>query len=359
MNQPPVTSVPDHDPGHVPVMRDEVLALLAAKDGETYVDATFGGGGYTNAVLAAADCKVWGIDRDPDAIARGTLLADVWGEDASGAPRLKMMQGGFGGMGDMLRAVGVENVDGVMFDFGVSSFQLDEAERGFSFRTEGPLDMRMGKSGRSAADIVNDAPDTELADIFHYYGEERHARRVARTIVEARKTTPITTTLQLAEIIRSVVPGDRSGIDPATRSFQGLRIAVNDELGEIERGLEQALGILAPGGRLVVVSFHSLEDRIVKRVMAAAAGREPGLSRYDPRAMGREEKTAPFRLAFRKAMKPSDAECRRNPRARSAKLRALIRVGTSEDASGTSRITTEHEANVGAGSVKHSDRGTA
>ncbi|WP_291367096.1 16S rRNA (cytosine(1402)-N(4))-methyltransferase RsmH [Acetobacter sp. UBA5411] len=357
MNSPAVPH-PDYDPGHVPVMRNEVLACLAPKDGEVYVDGTFGGGGYTNAVLAAANCYVWGIDRDPDAIIRGEALARVWGEGPDGTPRLRMLHGGFGTMQEMLHTAGTDHVDGVMLDLGVSSFQIDEAERGFSFRHDGPLDMRMGKAGRSAADIVNTASEAELADIFHYYGEERHARRVARTVVEARKDTELKTTLQLAEVIRSVVPSDKSGIDAATRSFQGLRIAVNDELGEIERGLEQALALLSPGGRLVVVSFHSLEDRIVKRVMAAAAGQEPGLSRYDPRSMSRGKKAASFSLLFRKAMKPSDEECRRNPRARSSKLRALSRLGSSDDSLGSKTVHAEPQANVGAGSVKSSDKGT-
>ncbi|NHN85202.1 16S rRNA (cytosine(1402)-N(4))-methyltransferase RsmH [Acetobacter musti] len=329
--QPPVAA-PDHDPGHVPVMRDEVVRILAPADGEVYVDGTFGGGGYTNAVLAAADCRVWGIDRDPDAIARGEVLAARWGSDARGLPRLALLQGGFGKMRDMLEAVGVSSVDGVMLDLGVSSFQIDEAERGFSFRMDGPLDMRMEKAGRSAADVVNTASEAELADIFHYYGEERHARRVAKTLVAARVEEPFRTTGQLAAAIRAVVPSDRSGIDAATRSFQGLRIAVNDELGEIERGLAQALELLAPGGRLVVVSFHSLEDRIVKRAMAAAAGQEPGPSRHDPRSVARGRDEAPFRLMFRKAMRPTEAECRRNPRARSAKLRAIARTAGSQRA---------------------------
>ncbi|MBV1836700.1 16S rRNA (cytosine(1402)-N(4))-methyltransferase RsmH [Acetobacter estunensis] len=353
----PTTSmmIPDHDPGHIPVMREEVLAALAPHNGEVYVDGTFGGGGYACAVLAAASCHVWGIDRDPDAIARGEALSTLLGVAPDGAPRLRMLHGGFGAMGDMLRDADVASVDGVMLDLGVSSFQIDEAERGFSFRADGPLDMRMGKAGRSAADIVNTAPESELADIFHHYGEERHARRVARAVVEARTSASLTTTLQLATVIRSVVRADRSGIDPATRSFQGLRIAVNDELGEIERGLTQALDLLAPGGRLVVVAFHSLEDRIVKRVMAAAAGQESGMSRHDPRSMLRGNVKPQFRLAFRKPMQPSDEECRRNPRARSAKLRALLRL-SSDDTNTSSH--TEHRTNVGVRSVASSDKGT-
>ncbi|NHO32193.1 16S rRNA (cytosine(1402)-N(4))-methyltransferase RsmH [Acetobacter fallax] len=355
---PPV-AIPDHDPGHIPVMRDDVVRILAPCDGEVYVDGTFGGGGYANAVLAAAACRVWGIDRDPDAIARGEVLAAKWGADAQGLPRLALLHGGFGTMAAMLESAGVSAVDGVMLDLGVSSFQINEAERGFSFRLDGPLDMRMGQAGRSAADVVNTASEAELADIFHFYGEERHARRVAKTLVTARAEEPFRTTSQLAAAIRAVVPSDRSGIDAATRSFQGLRIAVNDELGEIERGLAQALEILAPGGRLVVVSFHSLEDRIVKRAMAAAAGQEPGASRYDPRSIARGREEAPFRLAFRKAMRPSDAECLRNPRARSAKLRALIRTELSQDGSGIDSSKAGRAANAGVPPAPSSSEGTA
>lgn len=351
--------LPDHDPGHVPVMRNEVLASLAPAAGETYVDGTFGGGGYTNAVLAAAPCQVLGIDRDPDAIRRGEALAEIWGHNTDGAPRLRMLHGSFGIMRDLVQDAGVAAVDGIMLDLGVSSFQIDEADRGFSFRADGPLDMRMGQAGRSAADIVNTAPEAELADIFHYFGEERHARRVARTLVAARAATPFHTTTQLAEAIRAVVPADRSGIDPATRCFQGLRIAVNDELGELEQGLAQALDLLAPGGRLVVVSFHSLEDRIVKRIMAAAAGQEPGPSRHDPRSMTRSRDAAPFTLPFRKALRPTDAECRGNPRARSAKLRALIR--TAHPSGGTHALSrkTGSGTPVITPSVPPSDRGPA
>jgi 16S rRNA (cytosine1402-N4)-methyltransferase len=217
----------------------------------------------------------------------------------------------------------VTELDGVVLDLGVSSFQLDEAARGFSFRSDGPLDMRMGHDGPTAADLVNTLPEGELADILYQFGEERHSRRIARNIVAGR---PFQTTLALAEVIRKSVPRDPSGMDGATRSFQALRIRVNDELGEIERGLAGALSLLAPGGRLVVVSFHSLEDRIVKRVLTEAAGREARASRHDPASWALRPTIAPFRLLTRGAQRPGDAETRGNPRARSARLRAIIRL---------------------------------
>jgi len=326
------------EPGHVPVMLAEVLAALAPRDGGLYVDGTFGGGGYTRAILAAADCTVRGIDRDPDAVTRGqTLKADLAAHE--GRTRFGILEGPFGDIEPLLAEDGIASVDGVVFDLGVSSFQIDEAVRGFSFRTDGPLDMRMSQSGRSAADIVNYVSEAAIADILYHYGEERLSRRVARAIIAARGEAPITTTARLAEIIRSVVPAERSGIDPATRSFQGLRIYVNDELSQIEQALSQSLDLLDEGGRLVVVSFHSLEDRIAKRAMQAAAGRTPGPSRHAPGAMGGAVAAAPFRLLGTKAVRPSDAECRINPRARSARLRAIERIAprTAATHSDTSR----------------------
>src|SRR6185437_4117398 len=216
----------------------------------------------------------------------------------------------------------------VVLDLGVSSYQLDDPARGFSFRADGPLDMRMGRAGPTAADLVNTLPEQELADILFAFGEERRSRRIARAVVAARAAAPIATTARLAAIIRSVVPTDRSGIDPATRSFQALRIRVNDELGEIERALAQAAELLSPGGRLVVVSFHSLEDRLVKRFMADVSGRAPAPSRHDPRGLG--TRAAPrFRLLTPKALRPGSAETEANPRARSARLRALERLAAS------------------------------
>ena len=306
--------------GHLPVMLQEVLATLAPRNDAVYLDCTFGGGGYAAAILDSAPrCTLYAMDRDPDAIARGAALA------ARHAPRLRLIEGRFGDMLDHLAARGVTALDGVVMDLGVSSFQLDQAERGFSFRADGPLDMRMEKSGPSAADLVNTLPEGELADILFHLGEERFARRIAKAIVERRKDQPFTTTGDLAALVRSKVPRDPSGIDGATRSFQALRLAVNDELGEVERGMQAAAKLLAPGGRLVVVAFHSLEDRIAKRFMAEAAGRSGGASRHDPGAL--TARVAPrFRLVTPRALRPGDAETAANPRARSARLRALERL---------------------------------
>jgi 16S rRNA (cytosine1402-N4)-methyltransferase len=309
--------------GHIPVMLDEVIETLDPRSGEVYLDGTFGGGGYTRAILARADCTIWAIDRDPVAIARGAALA------AHFPGRLHLVEGRFGDLIELLEAHGIGALDGVVLDLGVSSFQIDDAARGFSFRMDGPLDMRMSASGPSAADLVATLSAEELADIFYQFGEERQSRRIARAIVAARAEGAITTTARLAEIIRGVLPPDRSGIDPATRSFQGLRIRVNDELGEIERALAQAARILRPGGRLVVVSFHSLEDRIVKRFMTDAAGQAPGPSRHDPRGLLPTE-VARFSLLTRKALRPGPAEIAANPRARSARLRALRRLDAPE-----------------------------
>jgi 16S rRNA (cytosine1402-N4)-methyltransferase len=310
-------------PGHIPVLLDEVLEALDPRPGETYLDGTFGGGGYTRAILDSADCTIWAIDRDPMAIARGAAIA------AQYPGRLHLVEGRFGDLIELLGAHGVASLDGVVLDLGVSSFQIDDAARGFSFRNDGPLDMRMGADGPSAADLVAKLPAEDLADILYQFGEERQSRRIARAIVTARIEQPITTTARLAEIIRSVLPPDRSGIHPATRSFQALRIKVNDELGEIERALGQAVRILRPGGRLVVVSFHSLEDRIVKRFMSEAAGQAPGPSRYDPRGL-LPSAVASFSLLTRKAVRPGLAETSANPRARSARLRALRRLDAPE-----------------------------
>ncbi len=306
----------DKSSRHVPVLLAEVVAYLAPASGECHVDATFGGGGYTQALLAAGAGRVVAVDRDPAAIARGRALAAV-------EPRLRLVEGRFG---DLASLVG-EPVDGVVFDLGVSSFQLDEAERGFAFAADGPLDMRMGGAGATAADFVADLDEAELADLFFRYGEEAKSRRVARAIVRRRAERPFTRTGDLADVVRRAVTGGRRGdarIDPATRVFQALRIAVNDELGELERGLAAALGLLRPGGRLVVVAFHSLEDRIVKRFLAEAAGRTPNRSRHLPPAASVEPT---LDLLTRKAVTPGAAEVGANPRARSARLRAARRLG--------------------------------
>ncbi len=304
---------------HIPVMLREVLEALALHTGGTYLDGTFGGGGYAAAILAACSCTLWAIDRDPEAIARGAALA------ARFPGRLHLIEGRFGDILALLAERGVTSLDGVVLDLGVSSFQLDEPARGFSFRADGPLDMRMGRDGPTAADLVNTLPERTLADLLRDLGEERAARRIARALVAARAEAPIRTTGTLARLIRGVIAPDRSGIDPATRSFQALRIRVNDELGEIERGLAQAAHLLAHGGRLVVVSFHSLEDRIVKRFMGEVAGRAPSPSRHDPRGLARRAPAA-FRLLTGKAERPGAAETAANPRSRSARLRAIERL---------------------------------
>ena len=304
---------------HTPVMLPEVLRLLAPRDGGIYLDGTFGGGGYTTGLLQCAACTVWAIDRDPTAIARGADLA------ARFSGRLHLIEGQFGDMLALLAEAGVQALDGIVFDLGVSSFQLDDPARGFSFRGDGPLDMRMGNHGTTAADLINTLPEKDLADVLFEFGEERASRRVAHAIAVARAQAPIATTGRLASIIRSVLPPDRSGIDPATRSFQALRIRVNDELGEIERALEAAAQLLSAGGRLVVVAFHSLEDRIVKRFMTDAAGRAAAPSRHDPRGLLRRP-TPDFKLLTPRAVRPNPTETSANPRARSARLRTLERL---------------------------------
>ena len=310
--------------GHIPVMLDEVLEALAPSDGGVYLDGTFGGGGYAAAILEQARCTLYAIDRDPDAIQRGAALA-------AGFPgRLHLLHGTFGDMASLLAGAGVTELNGVVLDLGVSSFQIDDAERGFSFRHDGPLDMRMGRQGVSAADLVNALPERDLADVLYELGEERASRRVARAIVTARAEAPIETTGRLAEIVRSVLPPDKSGNHPATRSFQALRIKVNDELRQIENALDQAARLLAPGGRLVVVSFHSLEDRIVKRFMTRAAGRAGSPSRHNPAGLMTRE-TPGFSMIASRALRPGDDETNRNPRSRSARLRALERIGRGRE----------------------------
>jgi 16S rRNA (cytosine1402-N4)-methyltransferase len=307
--------------GHVPVLLNEVVEALRPTGGERYLDGTFGAGGYTRALLDKADCQVIALDRDPDAIIAGQALAERY------PSRLLLIEGRFGDMAGLLEAEGVREVDGVALDLGVSSMQFDRPERGFSFRASGPLDMRMEKRGTSAADLVNQADEAELADIFWRYGEERRSRRVARAIVEQRKQKRIETTGELAESVRRAVgPSAKDESDPATRVFQALRIAVNDELGELERGLAAAEQVLAPGGRLAVVSFHSLEDRAVKEFVRARSGRTPAPSRHAPPR--RAPQAATWRDLTRRPVVPSDAEVAANPRARSARLRVAEKIGS-------------------------------
>lgn len=308
---------PAHE-GHFPVMLNEVMHWLAPQDKGIYVDATFGGGGYSKAVLSAASCDVWGIDRDPDAIARGQVIQKEF-------PSLHLVQGDFANIEQLLTSQDINACDGIVLDLGVSSFQLDQAERGFSFRFDGPLDMRMSRTGKTAADLVNTLSETELADILFHYGEERFSRRIAKTIVQRRIEAPFTTTQDLATLIQKTIPGDKSGINPATRSFQGLRIAVNNELEQIHIALQAALNLLKPGGKLIVVSFHSLEDRIVKDIMNKAAGRVAKPSRYLPLSLSPSQSDHDFELLTSKPQRPSEQECQLNPRSRSARLRAIKR----------------------------------
>ncbi|MGB7405679.1 MAG: 16S rRNA (cytosine(1402)-N(4))-methyltransferase RsmH [Pacificimonas sp.] len=300
------------DPRHEPVLLAEVLSAIGPLDGATVVDGTFGAGGYAKVALAAGAARVFAFDKDPDAIAAGHAL---------GFDGLTLIHANFGDMEAELKMRAVDTVDAVMLDIGVSSMQLDQAVRGFSFREDGPLDMRMAQDGPSAADLVNAADETALANLIYDYGEERASRRVARALVAAR---PLTRTQEVAEIVRKAV-GQRPGqkIDAATRTFQALRIAVNDELGELRAGLAAAEAMLVPGGRLAVVSFHSLEDRIVKRFLKQRSGGDAAGSRHAPPVAATA--AASFERPA-KAVKAGVAETSRNPRARSATLRAAIRT---------------------------------
>ena len=297
---------------HIPVLLNEVVESIVPKDGGVYVDGTFGAGGYTRAVLDAADCTVYAIDRDPDAIREGQKLVDAY------KGRLHLLHGTFGEMAELVRGEGVDFVDGVMLDIGVSSMQIDRAERGFSFQKDGALDMRMSQNGLSAADVLNTFGEREIADIIYKYGEERFSRRIAAAVIEQRKTAPFKTTLEFADLIRRTVPHKREDIDPATRSFQALRIYVNDELGQLESGLSAAHNLLKAGGRMAVVSFHSLEDRIVKTFMQEKSGKTANPSRYMPVV---EKQAATLKTITKKPILPTESETKFNPRARSARLR--------------------------------------
>jgi 16S rRNA (cytosine1402-N4)-methyltransferase len=300
---------------HIPVLGAEAVAMLSPRDGGIYVDATFGAGGYARAILDAADTRVIGIDRDRTAIAGGFDLVDR----SNG--RLTLVEDRFSHLAEVCAALGAGAVDGVVMDVGVSSMQLDEAGRGFSFRLDGPLDMRMGHDGPTAADVVARASEADLANIIYIFGEERHSRAVARAVVAARKEAPITTTRALAEIVSKVVWAKPGEIHPATRTFQGLRIFVNEELDELHLALAAAERVLKPGGRLVVVSFHSLEDRMVKNFLSER-GKTGGGSRHLPEVA----QSAPsFRILTKRPVTAGDDEVRANPRARSAKLRAAER----------------------------------
>lgn len=302
---------------HVPVLLSPILDAVAPVAGD-WVDGTFGAGGYTRAMLEAGADRVQAIDRDPEVFARAASWAGGYGD------RLRLIEGTFGDMDSLIDGP----VDGVVLDIGVSSMQIDQADRGFSFQSDGPLDMRMSQSGTSAADIVNGATEAELADILFQYGEEKASRRIAAAIVAARKAGPVRSTAQLVEVIQSVVGARAGQAHPATRSFQALRIAVNDELGQLARGLFAAEALLREGGVLAVVTFHSLEDRVVKRFLSARGGKTPSANRWAPEVA---TEAARFTL-LGKAVGPSAAEVAANPRARSAKLRLARRTGAAQGA---------------------------
>lgn len=302
---------------HVPVLLAPLLAAVAPVRG-TWIDGTLGAGGYARALLDAGAARVIGIDRDPEALARAAAWAGDYGD------RLTVVEGTFGRLDAIAAGAGAPAVDGVALDIGVSSMQIDQPGRGFSFQKDGPLDMRMGRSGPSAADLVNRLPEAALADILFQYGEERASRRIARAIVAARRERPFATTLELAAVIERQLPRPKPGQPhAATRSFQALRIAVNDELGELVRGLGAAEAALAEGGWLAVVTFHSLEDRIVKRFLQLRSGAAPRESRHAPEAAPEAPR---FALVTRKAIAADEGEVAVNPRARSAKLRVARRL---------------------------------
>ncbi|WP_409363096.1 16S rRNA (cytosine(1402)-N(4))-methyltransferase RsmH [Bradyrhizobium lablabi] len=304
---------------HISVLGREAVDFLAPRAGGTYVDATFGAGGYSRLILDVAGTRVIGIDRDRRAILGGFDLVD------RSDGRLTLVEDRFSELAEICAARGIDAADGVVMDVGVSSMQLDQSERGFSFRHNGPLDMRMGQGGPTAADVVAKASETDLASIIYVFGEERHSRGVARAIVAARKETPITTTQALADIVAKVVRAKPNEIHPATRTFQALRIFVNEELDELHLALAAAERVLKPGGRLVVVSFHSLEDRIVKSFFAER-GKAAGGSRHLPEVA----LAAPsLRILTKRPVTPDEAEVAANPRARSAKLRAAERTAAA------------------------------
>jgi len=298
---------------HVPVLLAPLLAAVAPVRG-VWLDGTFGAGGYARGLLEAGADRVIGVDRDPAVFEMAQAWAGAYRD------RLRLVKGTFGKLDDLAK----EPLDGVVLDLGVSSMQIDQPERGFSFVRDGPLDMRMSQEGRSAADLVNTATESQLADILYHFGEERAARRIARALVRAREAAPIDSTLTLAGIVAGCLPRPKPGQShPATRSFQALRIAVNDEFGELVDGLEAAERALKPGGKLAVVTFHSLEDRVVKRFLQERSGTAPGTSRFAPEP----QVAAPrFRLDFRRAIVPDDDELAANPRARSARLRVATRL---------------------------------
>ncbi|MFL6793382.1 MAG: 16S rRNA (cytosine(1402)-N(4))-methyltransferase RsmH [Bradyrhizobium sp.] len=304
---------------HISVLGREAVDMLSPRDGGIYIDATFGAGGYSRSILATSGTRVIGIDRDRSAITGGFDLVD------RSEGRLTLVEDRFSNLAGICAGLGIAAVDGVVMDVGVSSMQLDQAERGFSFRLGGPLDMRMGHNGPTAADVIAKASETDLANIIYIFGEERHSRAVARAIAAARKEGPITTTQALADVVARVVRAKPNEIHPATRTFQALRIFVNQELDELHQALSAAERVLRPGGRLVVVSFHSLEDRIVKNFLAER-GKAASGSRHLPEVA---QIPPSFQILTKRPVTPTNAEIAANPRARSAKLRAAERTAAA------------------------------
>ena len=317
---------------HIPVMLEEVTAALKPEAGKKLIDATFGNGGYSTHFLNTTDCHVAALDRDPDAIARGQPVVEAF------SGRLSLYEGTFSAIRQLVTGTDFEQVDGIVFDLGVCSTHLDQAKRGFSFRLDGPLDMRMTPTGESARDVVNSYKEDQIADILWRYGEERASRRIARAIVKARTACPIARTGQLAEIIHSVMPRPKPGQpDSATRTFQALRIHVNRELDELEKALAECVYLLKPKGILAVVSFHSLEDRIVKKFMVGMSGRQGRPSRHRP--LLDADSSPLFALVTHKPMVPGPAEEQENPRARSAKLRVAQRTDTAASPSAQAGVS--------------------
>ena len=317
----PAGGAPRGTARHVPVLLPQMLQALAPNDGCSYIDGTFGAGGYSEAILAAAPgARVLGIDRDPAALAAGRAIVD------RSQGRLHLIEGRFGDLDRLAAAAGFAPADGVVLDIGVSSLQLDDPARGFSFQGDGPLDMRMAANGPTAADVINTAEEAQLADILFHLGEERSARGIARAILARRQQQPFTRTSELAQLAARVLGREKiAGRHAATRTFQALRIYVNDELSELARGLSAAERVLAPGGRLLVVTFHSLEDRLVKRFLKDRATPEERGSRHLPPQTG--ARPAPsFRFLNHRPVSPTDKEVAANPRSRSAKLRAAVRT---------------------------------
>lgn len=302
---------------HKPVLLDEVLTYLNPEEGKLYVDATFGFGGYSKEILDTSDCNLIAFDQDPDVITRANEFKDIYGK------RFNFVKSNFVELCDQVAKLGYSKIDGIVFDLGVSSMQLDQAERGFSFQADAELDMRMSQEGMSARDVVNDLEEEELASIIYRYGDERYSRRIARAIIEERKINEIVTTKQLAELVYKAKPFERGKkIDPATKTFQAIRIFVNDELAVIENVLNSLMKILAPNAKLVVVNFHSLEDRILKEFLLNNSNKPESFSRYVPEVKQGVKKEEFFKILTKRPITAGDNELKANPRARSAKLRA-------------------------------------